>query len=153
MRKVDPDNEDLLNQPPHHMSHWDEKVFRSLEHLLPLRVISAHCEPLASYHISWMLNGYLRSVLAPLGSTLPRLLINRYTEKRRKAPSFSYGDIRRILFYQAESVIKWNHESHRSQAKGHTGAISVSGRSHPYRTVCAQQVSAVLDGQPWCGQE
>ncbi|WP_448525900.1 class I SAM-dependent methyltransferase [Parathermosynechococcus lividus] len=79
MRKVDPDNEDLLNQPPHHMSHWDEKVFRSLEHLLPLRVISAHCEPLASYHISWMLNGYLRSVLAPLGSTLPHLLINRYT--------------------------------------------------------------------------
>ena len=79
MRKIDPDNQDLLNQPPHHMGHWDEGVFRALENLLPLKVRSVHREPLASYHVSWILNGYLRGLLSPLGNTIPRLLVNRYS--------------------------------------------------------------------------
>lgn len=79
MRKIDPSNQELLNQPPHHMGHWDEKVFRALERLLPLEVKSVHREPLAKYHISWMVNGYLRSCFSSLGNTIPRILFNRYT--------------------------------------------------------------------------
>jgi 2-polyprenyl-3-methyl-5-hydroxy-6-metoxy-1,4-benzoquinol methylase len=79
MRRIDPHNQDLLNQPPHHMGHWDEAVFRALEDLLPLRVKSVHRERLASYHVRWMVNGYLRSLLSPLGQRLPSLLINRYS--------------------------------------------------------------------------
>ncbi len=79
MRRIDPLNQELLNQPPHHMGHWDEAVFRALEDLLPLRVKSVHLERLASYHVGWMVNGYLRNLLSPLGQTLPRLLVNRYS--------------------------------------------------------------------------
>lgn len=79
MREIDPNNQDLLNQPPHHMGHWDESVFRSLERILPLKVISVHHEPLADYHITWFVTGYLRKFLSPLGKSISRLLVNRYT--------------------------------------------------------------------------
>ena len=79
MRKIDPQNREILNQPPHHMGHWDEAVFRSLEKLLPLRVISVHKEPLASYHIAWFVNAYLRNRLSFLGVKLPRFIVNRYS--------------------------------------------------------------------------
>lgn len=79
MRNIDPNNLELLNQPPHHMGHWDEKVFRALERLLPLMVKSVHHEPLAPYHIAWMVTGYLRSRFSKLGSSISRLLFNRYT--------------------------------------------------------------------------
>lgn len=79
VRKIDPHNQDLLNQPPHHMGHWDERVFRSLERIFPTQVKSVHYEPLASYHVAWMVNGYLRGLLFPFGKTIPRLLVNRYS--------------------------------------------------------------------------
>lgn len=79
MRKIDSNNQDLLNQPPHHMGHWDEGNFRALERLFPIKVKSVHREPMASYHIGWMVTGYLRNLLSPLGETIPRLLVNRYS--------------------------------------------------------------------------
>lgn len=79
IRKIDPRNQNLLNQPPHHMGHWDEGVFRALEALLPVKVKSIHREPLASYHVDWMVNSYLRNILSPLGKAIPRLLVNRYS--------------------------------------------------------------------------
>jgi SAM-dependent methyltransferase len=79
MRKVDPRGQELLNQPPHHMGHWDENVFRALEDFLPVKVRSVHREQMATYHVSWMVNGYLRNILSPLGRTVSRLLVNRYS--------------------------------------------------------------------------
>jgi len=79
MRKIDPQNIGLLNQPPHHMSHWDESVFRALEELLPLKVKSVHREPLASYHVAGVVTGYLRNIFFQQGITIPRFLVNRYT--------------------------------------------------------------------------
>ena len=79
MRKIDPHNQGLLNQPPHHMGHWDENVFRALEHFLPVRVRSVHREPLATYHVGWIVTGYLRNFLSPFGKTISRLLVNRYS--------------------------------------------------------------------------
>jgi len=78
-RKIDPNNENLLNQPPHHMGHWDKGVFFSLEKLLPVKVNSIHYEPLANYHISWMTNDYLRNKFSFLGKKFSRLLINRFS--------------------------------------------------------------------------
>ncbi|MBY5267711.1 class I SAM-dependent methyltransferase [Spiribacter salinus] len=79
MKKIDPHNQNLLNQPPHHMGHWDENVFRALEDFLPIKVRSVHREPLATYHVGWIVNGYLRNFLSPLGKTVSRLLVNRYS--------------------------------------------------------------------------
>ena len=79
MKKIDPNNEDLLNQPPHHMGHWDKNVFYALEKLLPLKVKSFHYEPLASYHITWMTTQYLRNKILFMGKFFSRLLVNRYT--------------------------------------------------------------------------
>jgi SAM-dependent methyltransferase len=79
MKNVDPRNQDLLNQPPHHMSHWDANVFRSLGKFLPVELIAERREPLAHYHVAWMLNGFLRNKLSFAGCNLSRLIINRYT--------------------------------------------------------------------------
>lgn len=79
MRRIDPSNNGLLNQPPHHMSHWDAGVFRALEKLLPVRVLSIDDEPLADYHVDWFITGYLRGLFAPLGSLVNRILFNRIT--------------------------------------------------------------------------
>jgi 2-polyprenyl-3-methyl-5-hydroxy-6-metoxy-1,4-benzoquinol methylase len=79
MRRIDPDCQDLLNSPPHHMGHWDEQCFRSLEKILPIKVQSFHREPLASCHVNWVMTGYLRSLCSSLGVVIARLLFNRYT--------------------------------------------------------------------------
>ena len=44
---------DLLNQPPHHVTRWSRKTFESLERLLPAKVERVLHEPLADYHLSW----------------------------------------------------------------------------------------------------
>jgi SAM-dependent methyltransferase len=77
MRRVDPENRDLLNQPPHHVSHWDEGVFRSLEDYLPVHLCSVHREPLAPYHVSWIVPSFLRNQFAFLGAPLNRILFNK----------------------------------------------------------------------------
>jgi SAM-dependent methyltransferase len=79
MRRIDPDNKSLLNQPPHHMSHWDASVFRSLEGILPVELKTIRREPLATYHVAWMVKGYLRNALRSTGPSISRLLINRFT--------------------------------------------------------------------------
>lgn len=79
MRRIDPNNENLLNQPPHHISHWDIGVFRSLEGFLPVKVRSVHHEPMASYHINWIISSYLRNQFSFLGRTATKVLFNHVT--------------------------------------------------------------------------
>jgi 2-polyprenyl-3-methyl-5-hydroxy-6-metoxy-1,4-benzoquinol methylase len=79
MRKIDPGCRDLLNSPPHHMGHWDENCLRALQRVLPLELTLIRREPLADYHVSWILTAYLRSFLSSFGTVIPRLLFNRYT--------------------------------------------------------------------------
>ncbi len=76
-RVIDPRRDNLLDQPPHHMSHWDECVFRSLEKLLPVRVADVKREPLTSYHMNGLVSRYLHVLLSPLGKLLTRLIVNR----------------------------------------------------------------------------
>jgi 2-polyprenyl-3-methyl-5-hydroxy-6-metoxy-1,4-benzoquinol methylase len=43
----------LLDQPPHHVTQWNQETFQKLTTLLPLKVKSFKFEPLAEYHIDW----------------------------------------------------------------------------------------------------
>lgn len=79
LRRCDPGHEDLLNQAPHHMGHWEGETFRALEGVFPVKVRSIDREPLAAYHVAWLVTGYLRGLLSPFGKTLSRLLVNRYS--------------------------------------------------------------------------
>jgi 2-polyprenyl-3-methyl-5-hydroxy-6-metoxy-1,4-benzoquinol methylase len=83
MKIIDPQHCNLLDQPPHHLSHWDERVFRSLEGILPIRVSSSHNEPLQGYHVDSFVAGYFRSLWQrrfPYDKTLlSKLIFNRLT--------------------------------------------------------------------------
>jgi 2-polyprenyl-3-methyl-5-hydroxy-6-metoxy-1,4-benzoquinol methylase len=79
MKKIDPNNQNLLNQPPHHIAHWDKNIFYALEKLLPFKVKSFHYEPLASYNIVWMTTQYLKNKILFLVKFFSSLLVNHYT--------------------------------------------------------------------------
>lgn len=79
MRVIDPQRRNLLDMPPHHMSHWDEGVFRALEQLLPVRLVAVRREPLARYHIGWFVSAYSGVFRRRLGRLLGRLALNRWT--------------------------------------------------------------------------
>ena len=80
MRVIDPKRKELLNQPPHHVSHWDEGVFHALERLLPVRVRQVCREPLAPYHIDWFLSAYSNVLQARFSRAGGLLLLNRVTK-------------------------------------------------------------------------
>ncbi|WNC86867.1 class I SAM-dependent methyltransferase [Thermosynechococcus sp. QKsg1] len=63
LRKIDPSYENLLDQPPHHMSHWCKSVFNYLPNILPLEVTNLLEEPLQSYHVEGFVVGYCRNFL------------------------------------------------------------------------------------------
>jgi 2-polyprenyl-3-methyl-5-hydroxy-6-metoxy-1,4-benzoquinol methylase len=79
MRRIDPNSNDLLNQPPHHMSHWDADVFLKLPLFLPVQVKDMRRKPLAAQHVGLFVIGYLRSALSFFGPRISRLIVNRYT--------------------------------------------------------------------------
>lgn len=45
----------LLDLPPHHMTRWNKRSFKSLEDIFPLKLNKVYYEPLASYHWDWYL--------------------------------------------------------------------------------------------------
>jgi hypothetical protein len=77
--KLDPERTGLLDQPPHHMSHWDEQVFYYLEKILPLKVRSVAFEPLAKYHIPMFLTFWANQTNVSREVLFRKLLINRIT--------------------------------------------------------------------------
>lgn len=94
-QQLDPERNDLLDQAPHHMSHWDERVFRSLESFLPFKVQEMTSEPLASYHIDYFVECWTRQLVNRLGTTRRKLLLNRLTTPLLKN-SLSLG-LRRLV--------------------------------------------------------
>jgi SAM-dependent methyltransferase len=78
-RKLDPDRTSLLDQPPHHMSHWDQGVFRSMETFLPLKLKHLAFEPLASYHIGWFIGSLSQRLRKEAGNLTGKLIFNRLT--------------------------------------------------------------------------
>lgn len=49
------DENALLNQPPHHLSRWNEQVFRKLTWLYDVDLMGVKFEPLAPYHLGWFI--------------------------------------------------------------------------------------------------
>ena len=43
----------LLDQPPHHMTQWCQETFNSLTSIFPIQANRFRIEPLAEYHINW----------------------------------------------------------------------------------------------------
>lgn len=78
-RYLDPNREDLLDQPPHHMGHWDASVFSALEGLLPLKVKTIAFEPLAPYHINWFVGSWSNTIRLKFGNLAGQLILNRLT--------------------------------------------------------------------------
>lgn len=76
-RVVDPEHTDLLDQPPHHVSHWDAAVFRALEAHLPAKVRAVRREPLQSYHVDWFVSLVARHLHCKFGKWFGPLLVNR----------------------------------------------------------------------------
>lgn len=77
LRRIDPDHQGLLDQPPHHLSHWDERTFRSLERWLPVRVKHVQREPLQPYHVSWFVSSFAGRLRKGAGPVVGSLLFNR----------------------------------------------------------------------------
>ena len=40
-------------QPPHHLTQWNESSLKSLAGIFPLKLNRILCEPLAAYHVDW----------------------------------------------------------------------------------------------------
>jgi len=65
---------DLLDQPPHHMTQWSVETFEFLTQIFPIKIENYRYEPLAEYHVNWYLSIQL--------SRLPKLgLLNRFLNK------------------------------------------------------------------------
>jgi 2-polyprenyl-3-methyl-5-hydroxy-6-metoxy-1,4-benzoquinol methylase len=83
MRFIDPKRENIMNQPPHHMSHWGESVFRSLEKDPSIRIVEILFEPLQKYHVNWFVISYFRSrwrlVFSNDESPIVRFLFNQFS--------------------------------------------------------------------------
>jgi 2-polyprenyl-3-methyl-5-hydroxy-6-metoxy-1,4-benzoquinol methylase len=67
----------LLDMPPHHMTRWGEKTFRSLERIHPVKVEKIRFEPLASYHVAGYLNAYRKHFKKTLHPA--RFMLNGHT--------------------------------------------------------------------------
>ena len=76
-QRMDPERNDLLDQPPHHMTHWSKEVFYFLEEILPVRVIDVAFEPLAPYHVDWFMGSWVKAFEASAGRNARRLVFNR----------------------------------------------------------------------------
>lgn len=57
------DNNNLLNQTPHHITRWARATFEALPQCFPLVLLKVGYEPLASYHLDWYVNLQLRRLL------------------------------------------------------------------------------------------
>ena len=66
----------VLDMPPHHMTQWNEKVFRALEKIYPVKISIIKNEPLAEYHIDGFLGAYQRRLIGI--SPIYRLVLNRF---------------------------------------------------------------------------
>lgn len=77
--KNDPGCLNLLDLPPHHMSHWDTSVFQSLENFLPLNLKCVAYEPLAAHHIHGTVLSWPHRLRNRAGRYGQKIVFNRFT--------------------------------------------------------------------------
>jgi 2-polyprenyl-3-methyl-5-hydroxy-6-metoxy-1,4-benzoquinol methylase len=64
-----------LDEPPHHMTQWNEKALEFLTTILPLDLVGMVAEPLAAYHIQWYLASQAGRI--PMGHSLAGRVLQR----------------------------------------------------------------------------
>jgi 2-polyprenyl-3-methyl-5-hydroxy-6-metoxy-1,4-benzoquinol methylase len=79
MSVIDSDHRNLLNQPPHHMSHWSRTAIDSFTSVLPMKLVACRREPLQLHHISWFVNGFSGYVRNRFGGVVGGCVANRIT--------------------------------------------------------------------------
>jgi len=50
--------DNLLDMPPHHMTRWPKRTFKSLEQIFPIKLEKVRLEPLAKYHQQAYISSY-----------------------------------------------------------------------------------------------
>jgi SAM-dependent methyltransferase len=78
---LDPDDRDLLDQPPHHLSKWSRRTFEFLPTLLPIDVQKIQREPLQSYHVDWYIDRTAARLERAFGARISKALINSFTRR------------------------------------------------------------------------
>jgi hypothetical protein len=63
--------------PPHHMTRWSVRTFKSLENIFPLRLEKVRFEPLAEYHQKMFLDACINRYSS--SRILRKIFFNRYT--------------------------------------------------------------------------
>lgn len=111
-RNLDPERNDLLDQPPHHMTHWNEGVFRSLESFLPLKLINVSFEPLAPYHIGRFVGSWSKRLRMQAGQLTGQAILNRLSipvveiALKMGLRSFVRGHTLLVCFGKTESTFR-----------------------------------------------
>jgi len=71
----------LLNLPPHHLTHWSDAALRSIGGLLGLELLELSDEPVASFHRQGYLDAWLAFVLNRLAGREPKLVDMGFTQR------------------------------------------------------------------------
>jgi 2-polyprenyl-3-methyl-5-hydroxy-6-metoxy-1,4-benzoquinol methylase len=90
----------LLDMPPHHMTHWSEVAFRALEHFSLIKLEKVFYEPLAAYHVSGYLNAYAQHYKSMFRAF--KLVFNRYTLPIL-AKLLNLGEVKR--FFRGQTIL------------------------------------------------
>jgi SAM-dependent methyltransferase len=88
----------LLDQPPHHMSRWNQKSLESLTCIFPLVVKRFMIEPLAEYHIDFYLSTQLWQAPKILGLEKTASRVSHYILKPIIKPLLkNYSFLRNLI--------------------------------------------------------
>lgn len=75
----------ILNLPPHHVTHWSERVLRYIAPKIGLDLLAIEYEPVAEYHRAWATKSQwenrLRKLLGLSWGLVDRSLVGRLTSK------------------------------------------------------------------------
>ena len=89
MRFADPGWRNLLDEPPHHMSHWYPRTMQSLSEILPIKLLDIVYEPLALHHIDWWVSGALNRMASRLSPA--SVLFQSWKVRKLSASILSLG--------------------------------------------------------------
>jgi SAM-dependent methyltransferase len=67
----------LLDMPPHHVSHWNERALRHIAEVHALEVVAIEREPVAAVHHRWLQHALMERRLRRWAGLRPRLLDTR----------------------------------------------------------------------------
>ncbi len=108
---------DILNMPPHHLTHWRKETLSALARLFGLEVVTINTEPVASYHESWA------------GSSVWQKRIRDFLGRQHRLVDVSFGG-RVIARLAAAAAHAWPIRG--TETNGHT-MVAIYGKPCLFR--------------------